>query len=167
MDQPEKVDSAQVALGDERSTGNPRCWSLRNWLVGVVDVPGRERGHTSYLSFLLHWQDFRKPNFTPKKRLKAPKTLKMSLKSQIYAFFHSIWKNLHLVPVTNMRYERGDIENRLTLVVGSHRGRGPATCIEFCEDTKQNTSHIMFNRRDKNEKHTFSLLFSWIRALHD
>ena len=104
VDQPEKVNSAQVALGDERSTGNPRCWSLRNWLVGVVDVPGRERG---------------------------------------------------------------DIENRLTLVVGSHRGRGPATCIEFCEDTKQNTSHIMFNRRDKNEKHTFSLLFSWIRALHD
>ena len=36
--------------------------------------------HTSYLSFLLQWQDFRKPNFTPKKRLKAPKTLKMSLK---------------------------------------------------------------------------------------
>ena len=33
----------------------------------------------------------------PKKRLKAPKTLKKSLKSQIYAFFsHSIWKNLHL-----------------------------------------------------------------------
>ena len=71
--------------------------------------------HTSYLSFLLHWQDFRKPNFTPKRRLKAPKTLKMSLKkSNICIFFHSIWKNLHLtenfytdmsvVSVTNMRY---------------------------------------------------------------
>jgi len=51
----------------------------------------------------------------PKKRLKAPKTLKMSLKkSNICIFFHSIWKNLHLtknfytdmsvVSVTNMRY---------------------------------------------------------------
>ena len=28
----------------------------------------------------------------PKKRQKTPKTLKMSLKSQIYAVFHSIWK---------------------------------------------------------------------------
>ena len=44
--------------------------------------------HTSYLSFLLHRQDFRKPNFTPKKWLKAPKTLKMSLKkSNICIFF--------------------------------------------------------------------------------
>ena len=46
----------------------------------------------------------------PKKRLKAPETLKMSLKkSNICIFFHSIWKNLHLtemsvVSVTNMRY---------------------------------------------------------------
>ena len=39
----------------------------------------------------------RKPNFTPKKRLKAPKTPKMSLKkSNICIFFHSIWKHLHL-----------------------------------------------------------------------
>ena len=52
----------------------------------------------------------------PKKRLKAPKTLKMSLKkSNICIFFHLIWKNLHLtenfytdmsvVSVTNMRYD--------------------------------------------------------------
>ena len=135
--------------------------------------------HTSYLSFLLHGQDFRKPNLHPKKQLKTPKTLKISLKKVKYMHFFFTqsgqiytWQKIFtqappVVPVTNMRYERGDIENRLTLVVGSHRGRGPATCIEFCEDTKQNTSHIMFNRRDKNEKHTFSLLFSWIRALHD
>ena len=33
----------------------------------------------------------------PKKRLKTPKTLKMSLKkSNVCSFFHSIWKNLHL-----------------------------------------------------------------------
>ena len=51
----------------------------------------------------------------PKKRQKTPKTLKMSLKSQIYAVFHSIWKKFTpdrifftqappVVPVTNMRY---------------------------------------------------------------
>ena len=32
--------------------------------------------HTSYLSFLLHWQDFRKPNFTPKKTTKGTKNTK-------------------------------------------------------------------------------------------
>ena len=74
------------------------------------------RAHTSYLSFLLHWQDFRKPNFTPKKRLKAPKTLKMSLKkSNICIFFTQsgkicTWQKSFtqappVVPVTNMRYE--------------------------------------------------------------
>ena len=51
----------------------------------------------------------------PKKQLKAPKTLKMSLKkSNICIFFHSLWKNLHLtenfytdmsvVSATNIRY---------------------------------------------------------------
>ena len=36
----------------------------------------------------------------PKKRLKAPKTLKMSLKkSNIRSFFHSIWKKLHLTEI--------------------------------------------------------------------
>ena len=44
--------------------------------------------HTSYLSFLLHGQDFWKPNFTPKKQLKTPKTLKISLKkSNVCSFF--------------------------------------------------------------------------------
>ena len=32
--------------------------------------------HTSYLSFLLHWQDFRKPNSTPKKTTKGTKNTK-------------------------------------------------------------------------------------------
>merc|ERR1712004_85356 len=60
-----------------------------------------------------------------KKRLKAPKTLKMSLKkSNICIFFHSIWKNLHLtenfytdmsvVSVTNMRYDTGILWHTLT-----------------------------------------------------
>ena len=44
--------------------------------------------HTSYLPFLLHRQDFRKPNFTPQKTTKGTKTLKMSLKkSNICIFF--------------------------------------------------------------------------------
>ena len=43
--------------------------------------------HTLHLSFLLHRQDFRKPNFTPKKRLKSPKTLKMSLKKSNICIF--------------------------------------------------------------------------------
>ena len=50
--------------------------------------------HTSYLSFLLHRQDSQKPNFTPKKQLKAPKKLKMSLKkSNICSFFTQSGKN--------------------------------------------------------------------------
>ena len=72
--------------------------------------------HTSYLSFLLHWQDFRKPNFTPKKTTKGTKNTKnVSEKVKYMHFFHSIWKNLNLtenfytdmsvVSVTNMRYE--------------------------------------------------------------
>ena len=34
------------------------------------------KNHTSYLSFLLQWQDFRKPNFTPKKTTKDTKNTK-------------------------------------------------------------------------------------------
>ena len=50
--------------------------------------------HTSYLSFLLHWQDFRKPNFTPKKTTKGTKNTKnVSEKVKYMHFFHSIWKN--------------------------------------------------------------------------
>ena len=124
------------------AAGNPQC--------EAATPPRVDPRHTSYLSFLLHKQDFRKPNFTlkkttkdtkntknvsekvkcmqffnsiwknlhltgnfytgrifenqilhPKKRQKTPKTLKMSLKSQMYAlqFFHSIWKNLHLTEI--------------------------------------------------------------------
>ena len=71
--------------------------------------------HTSYLSFLLHRQDFRKPNFTPKKTTKGTKNTKnVSEKVKYIHFFHSIWKKLHLtenfytdmsvVSVTNMWY---------------------------------------------------------------
>ena len=53
--------------------------------------------HTLYLSFLLHRQDFRKPNFTHKKTTKGTKTTKnVSEKVKYMHFFHSIWKNLHL-----------------------------------------------------------------------
>ena len=71
--------------------------------------------HTSYLSFLLHRQDFLKPNFTPKKTTKDTKTLKMTLKkSNVCSFFTQSGKNYTsqkiftqvppVVPVTNMRY---------------------------------------------------------------
>ena len=67
------------------------------------------------LSFLLHRQDFRKPNFTPKKTTKITKNTKNVSEKVIYMhFFHSFWKNLHLtenfytdmsvVSVTNKRY---------------------------------------------------------------
>ena len=56
--------------------------------------------HTSYLSFILHWQDFRKPNFTPKKTTKGTKNTKnVSEKVKYMHFFHSIWKNLHLTDI--------------------------------------------------------------------
>ena len=89
----------------------------RNWkqtkYVCLWERPPKR--HTSYLSFLLHWQDFRKPNFTPKKTTKGTKNTKnVSEKVKYMHFFHSIWKNLHLtenfytdmsvVSVTNKRY---------------------------------------------------------------
>ena len=51
-----------------------------------------------YLVFVISFTQagFSKTKLHPKERLTAPKTLKMTLKSQIYAFLHSIWKNLHL-----------------------------------------------------------------------
>ena len=53
-----------------------------------IVVSCRRWWHTSYLSFLLHRQYFWRPNFTHKKRLKTPKTLKMSLKkSNACSFF--------------------------------------------------------------------------------
>ena len=58
------------------------------------------QNHTSYLSFLLHRQDFRKPNFTPKKNLKGTKNTKnVSKKVKYMHFFHSIWKKLHLTEI--------------------------------------------------------------------
>ena len=41
---PEKVNSAKVAFGDEGGIGDPRGRSVRNGLVGVVNVPGGEVG---------------------------------------------------------------------------------------------------------------------------
>ena len=41
---PEKVNSAKVAFGDEGGIGDPRGRSVRNRLVGVVNVPGGEVG---------------------------------------------------------------------------------------------------------------------------
>ena len=56
--------------------------------------------HTLYLSFLLHRQDFRKPNFTPKKTTKITKNTKNVSEKVIYMhFFHSFWKNLHLTEI--------------------------------------------------------------------
>ena len=53
--------------------------------------------HTFNLSFLLHGQDFRKSNFTPKKTTKDTKNTKnFSEKVKCMQFFHPIWKNLHL-----------------------------------------------------------------------
>ena len=51
-----------------------------------------------YLVFVISFTQagFSKTKLHPKERLTAPKTLKMTLKSQTYAFLHSIWKNLHL-----------------------------------------------------------------------
>ena len=43
--------------------------------------------HTSYLSFLLHRQDFRKPNFTPKKTTKITKNTKNVSEKVIYMHF--------------------------------------------------------------------------------
>ena len=60
-------------------------------------VTNASGAHTSYLSFLLHGQDFRKPNFTPQKTTKGTKNTKnVSEKVKYMHFFHSIWKNLHL-----------------------------------------------------------------------
>ena len=56
--------------------------------------------HTFNLSFLLHGQDFRKPNFTPKKTTKDTKNTKnFSEKVKCMQFFHPIWKNLHLTEI--------------------------------------------------------------------
>ena len=46
--------------------------------------------HTSYLSFLLHRQDFRTPNFTPKKTTKVTKNAKNVSEKVIYMHFFSL-----------------------------------------------------------------------------
>ena len=53
--------------------------------------------HTSYLSFLLHGQDFENQILHPKKTTKDTKNTKnISEKVKCMQFFHPIWKNLHL-----------------------------------------------------------------------
>ena len=67
------------------------------WCANVQCQWSEGSPHTSYLSFLLLRQDFRKPNFTPKKTTKGTKNTKnVSEKVKYMHFFHSIWKNLHL-----------------------------------------------------------------------
>ena len=46
--------------------------------------------HTSYLSFLLHRQDFRKPNFTPKNTTKGTKNTKNVSEKVKYMHFFSL-----------------------------------------------------------------------------
>ena len=46
--------------------------------------------HTVYLSFLLHRQDFRKPNFTPKKTTKGTKNTKNVSEKVKYMHFFSL-----------------------------------------------------------------------------
>ena len=86
--------------------------------------------HTSYLSFLYTDRIFENQILHPKKQLKSPKTLKMSLKkSYICIFFHSFWKNLHMtenfytdmsvVSVTNMRYEK-EVEKDMQDMIDHH-----------------------------------------------
>ena len=95
------------------SHGQVHIWGM--WLELLNDHLQYGVMHTSYLSFLLNRQDFRKPNFTPKKTTKGTKNTKNVSEKVIYMhFFHSFWKNLHLtenfytdmsvVSVTNMRY---------------------------------------------------------------
>ena len=57
------------------------CWSHSALVQSPVAAP---LGHTSYLSFLLHRQDFRKPNFTPKKTTKITKNTKNVSEKVIY-----------------------------------------------------------------------------------
>ena len=57
-------------------------------LMGLVGLVGQV--HTSYLSFLLHRQDFRKPNFTPKKTTKGTKNTKNVSEKIKYMHFFSL-----------------------------------------------------------------------------
>ena len=82
-----------------KSPKNSRVWTLIShydiWLINSAVL-----SHTFNLSFLLHGQDFRKPNFTPKKTTKDTKNTKnFSEKVKCMQFFHPIWKNLHLTEI--------------------------------------------------------------------
>ena len=46
-----------------------------------------DHDHTSYLSFLLHRQDFRKPNFTPQKTTKVTQNTKNVSEKVIYMHY--------------------------------------------------------------------------------
>ena len=111
--------AVQVDPGCQRSSqltnGRPPSLCLSSQVRSQGASSSCTFRHTLYLSFLLHRQDFRKPNFTPKKTTKGTKNTKnVSEKVKYMHFFHSIWKNLHLtenfytdmsvVSVTNMRY---------------------------------------------------------------
>ena len=75
-DLPEMVKNFRYPLGSQLNFLIKEVKSFR-YLQGLQVVTGGyaialafgdcANTHTSYLSFLLHWQDFRKPNFTPKK----------------------------------------------------------------------------------------------------
>ena len=72
----------------------------------------RRRGHTSYLSFLLHRQDLQIPNFTPKKPLKTPQNTKKIHESGKYMqFLRSIWKILHMTEYFYTGTARGARDN--------------------------------------------------------
>ena len=95
-----------------------------SWMIGLVflwspwSCFSLGRVHLGLIPHICHFfytdRIFENQILHPKKQLKAPKTLKMSLKVKYMHFFHSIWKNLHLtenfytdmsvVSVTNMRY---------------------------------------------------------------
>ena len=78
------------------------CVSLNTYHIFCVKVAHKftQYVHTFNLSFLLHGQDFRKPNFTPKKKTKDTKNTKnFSEKVKCMQFFHPIWKNLHLTEI--------------------------------------------------------------------
>ena len=70
----------------ETKQRSPRKHWRRIEICFVADFFGA--WHTSYLSFLLHRQDFRKPNFTPKKTTKGTKNTKnVSEKVKYMHFF--------------------------------------------------------------------------------
>ena len=79
--------------------GNCRFKGLEIYFTIIAYIPSM-----LYIPHICHFlytdRIFENQILHPKKRLKAPKTLQMSLKkSNICIFFHSIWKNLHLTEI--------------------------------------------------------------------